>query len=188
MLALQASVQPRRPASLADPAIQQAASDTAPSALHLRCVAEFSRIRSRRRRCAAPRPALPAPGSALRRPARRARAVPSPGGTSDHISSSSTPAGTARSHLPRLPLSSSRRPSQDPFGVAGAIRLHRARTRNPLPSDLAPAREMDGTRTLAAPQADGEPVTPIQAQDQGVMSLVEKHPSEPCARPEHMRR
>jgi len=57
-----------------------------------------------------------------------------------------------------------------------------------MDSDLAPAREMDGIRTLAAPQADGEPVTPIQAQDQGVVSLVEKHPSEPCARPEHMRR
>src|SRR4249920_1468825 len=39
---------------------------------------------------------------------------------------------------------------------------------------------MDGTRTLAAPQADVEPVTPIQAQDQGVVSLVEKHPSEPA--------
>ena len=75
-----------------------------------------------------------------------------------------------------------------PFGVAGAIRLHRALTRHPLPSDRAPAREMDGTRTLAAPQAGGEPVTPIQAQDQGVVSLVEKHPSEPCARPEQMRR
>lgn len=74
------------------------------------------------------------------------------------------------------------------FGVAGAIRLRRALTRHPLPSDRAPAREMDGTRTLAAPQADGEPVTPIQAQGQGVVSLVEKHPSEPCARLEQMRR
>jgi hypothetical protein len=66
------------------------------------------------------------------------------------------------------------------FGIAGAIRLRRALTRHLLPLDLAPAREMDGTRTLAAPQAGVEPVAPIQAQDQGVVSLVEKHPSEPA--------
>ena len=35
--------------------------------------------------------ALPAPGSAFGDGARRARAVPSPGGTGDHISSSGTP-------------------------------------------------------------------------------------------------
>ena len=39
------------------------------------CVAESSRIWIKRRRCAAPGPALPAPGSGLR-PARRVRAVP----------------------------------------------------------------------------------------------------------------
>jgi len=38
------------------------------------------------------------------------------------------------------------------FGVADAIRLRRARTRHLLLSDLAPAGEMDRTRTLAAPQ------------------------------------
>ena len=34
---------------------------------------------------------------------------------------------------------------------------------------------------LAAPQADVKPVAPIQAQDQGVVSRVEKHPSDPAA-------
>jgi len=66
------------------------------------------------------------------------------------------------------------------FGVAGAIRLPRARTRHLLPSDLAPAREMDRIRTLAAPRAGVEPVAAIQAQDQGVVSLVERHPSDPA--------
>jgi hypothetical protein len=49
-----------------------------------------------RRRCAALRPALPAPGSALARPARRAGAVPSPGGTGDYIGSSGTPCWYSR--------------------------------------------------------------------------------------------
>ena len=34
---------------------------------------------------------------------------------------------------------------------------------------------------LAAPQADVKPVAPIQAQDQGVVSRVEKQPSGPAA-------
>ena len=49
-----------------------------------------------RRRCAALRPALPAPGSALARAARRAGAVPSPGGTGDYIGSSGTPCWYSR--------------------------------------------------------------------------------------------
>ena len=44
-------------------------------ALHLRCVAEFSRIRSRRLRCAPPRPGA-APGSALEGPPGARRASP----------------------------------------------------------------------------------------------------------------
>ena len=39
---------------------------------------------------------------------------------------------------------------------------------------------MDRTGILAAPQADAAPVVPIRAQDQGVVSLVEKHPSDPA--------
>src|SRR5437868_13697095 len=34
---------------------------------------------------------------------------------------------------------------------------------------------------LAAPQADVKPVAPIQAQDQGVVSRMEKQPSDPAA-------
>jgi hypothetical protein len=49
---------------------------------HRYCVAELCRSWIKRRRCAAPGPALPAPGSALGRPARRARAVP-PGSSAD---------------------------------------------------------------------------------------------------------
>ncbi len=40
---------------------------------------EITRAHGDRRRCAAPGPALPAPGSGLGRPARRARAVPAGG-------------------------------------------------------------------------------------------------------------
>jgi hypothetical protein len=39
---------------------------------------------------------------------------------------------------------------------------------------------MDRTRILAAPQAEAELVVPIRAQDQGVVSMVEKRPSDPA--------
>ena len=48
-----------------------------------RGTAELGRIGSRRRRCAAPRPALPAPGSGLGRPRPARPRRPVPGGTAD---------------------------------------------------------------------------------------------------------
>ncbi len=68
--------------------------------------------------------------------------------------------------------------------VADAIRLHRTLTRYPLPPDLAPAREMDRTRTLAEPQADVEPVAPTQAL-RPRRSVARREASiRTCARPE----
>jgi hypothetical protein len=65
-------------------------------------------MKSRRHRCAAPRPALPAPGSALGRPARRARAVPTARRNTDLTGSLVSRTGTARSRRPGRRLSNSR--------------------------------------------------------------------------------
>ena len=95
------------------------------------------------------------------------------GSRTRHISSSGTPGWY------------SRKPSSSPSIVQLAVAVSRlpsaSLTRFATPSpDMAPTREVDRTRTLAAPQDGVEPFTPIQAQNQGVVSLVEKHPSEPA--------
>jgi len=90
------------------------------------------------------------------------------------------PAGAAGSHLPRLPLSNSRRPYQD------CLRRRWRDSATPSP-DTAPTPLGSGTcggrwtgLELWRHRSWREPFAPIQVQDQGVVSLVEKHPSEPA--------